>query len=353
MVRRSWRRSALRRPAYRPRRRRQFGISALLALLVIAGAVVAVGMLSRRAGGEQAEALAAYVRANAVEPSALIARLGASRRLLFLSDIAGAVAPKRMAVEAIAALAQGPGLDVVVLEVPVDLQSVIERYLNTEPEDAAMLLAAPGLLRQHAGASQAYLEIYRTVWRENQRVGAHRRIRILAADRADWPPAGALSPRAAAELFAQRDSAMAERLEQAVLDVAPRSRALLFLSGFHALRGGHGELRAGGGEPIRVRWLASRLAATYPAEVATILIDVGAAPTTGGAVADYVGTRAYELLHSHLGGVPPRAVRVGSAFDFMREPIITRASAGLDFELAPGNLRLGDVADGYIYHAGG
>src|SRR5690606_58128 len=114
------------------------------------------------------------------EPLDLIEAAARSHRLVFVSDIPTAVAPKQFAEQAIERIALGSGLDLVVLEVGSDEQPHIDRYLATTPEDPSILLSRPRAVREGDGSSRAFLDIYRTVWRINEQLGAARRIRIIA-----------------------------------------------------------------------------------------------------------------------------------------------------------------------------
>lgn len=344
----------MRRTLYRSRRRARLGMRGGLTLTIIVLAVVGVGLLSRNAGGDEAARLATHVRDGRVAPSALLGTLARSHRLLLLADIHTSPAAKRVAADAIDTLARSSGLDAVVLEVPSDVQAVIDDYLNTSPEDGSLLLASPRTLNGRWGTPDAYMALYHRVWRLNEERGAARRIRIIAADLPAWPPAEALSPRNAAELYARRDAYMAAVLDSVLLGPAPRARALVFMDGYHVLRHVRGELRAGGGERIPVVWLASRLQQRYGDEVATVLTDTGTRPGTAlESVAAYSGTRAFALLQTRLGRTSAFGIPLDRSFAFLRDPVRTRASAGLTLQIQPTDYALTDVADGYIFLPGG
>ncbi|MGH7481096.1 MAG: hypothetical protein ACRELV_03000 [Longimicrobiales bacterium] len=337
----------MRRTVYKARRRKRGGVAGGLALLVIGGAVAGVSILSGGRGGDEAEALAARLSEQRRPPAELVSGLARAHRIVVLGDIHGHAGAKRTAADVIVTLAQGSGLDAVALEVDSDLQPVIDLYLATTPEDASILLNADGVLNEAWGTGGAYLDLYRTVWRVNRELGADRSIRLIAVDLPDWPPGGALSPADAAERYGRRDAHMAAVLDSAVLVPTPRARVLAFVGGYHALRGVDGLLRAGGGDPIRIGWLASRLRARYPGEVVNVLMDAAARPGAHDPVASYAGTRFYDMLRGQMEsgafGVP-----VGRGFDFARQPVPTHAGPGLELEFTPDDYRMSDVADGYI-----
>ncbi len=338
---------------YRSRRRWRWGVRGGLTVAVIAIAVAGIALLGRHAGGREADALAREVEERGVGAADLAADLARTHRIVLLGDIAGSPATQRLAVRVTESLAAGPGLDAVALEVGSDLQPMIDRYLGTVPEDVGILLASPRALAPQWGTQQAFLELYRAVWRINASRDAARRIRIVAIDRPDWPPRDALSLEASARRFASRDEHMAATLDDVILSRTPRARVLVVVGGYHALRGGRGELRIGGGERIAMRWLGARLVTEYGREVATLLPDAATRPGAVARVAAYGGTRLHPLIEARLGRRGTLAVPVTRAFAFMPDPIATRASAGLELEILPRGYVLDDVADGYIYLGGG
>lgn len=314
---------------------------AALVLILLAGA-----LLEMRRGGGADEALMAHARENRLDPLDLVEVAGRSRRLLFLADIPAAAAPKRFAAQAIERLALGPGLDLVVLDVGADEQPFIDRYLATAPEDASILLSRPRAIREDDGASRTFLDIYRTVWRVNQELGAHRRIRIIAADVPGWPPRAA-SPHDATRLFGQRDEHMAQAVDARAR--TPNARMLFFVGGLHTLKSGAGRLQTGGARPVEARWLAARMAERYPQDVFTILVD--APPSRAGAadVVAYRGTAAADVMR-RAGAGNGFALRVDDEFDRLsRTPIRTVSATGMTFTFEPRAVTLSQLADAYIY----
>jgi hypothetical protein len=344
-----WRQRQARR-RYMPRVERaksgtiaRFSIIAVI-LLVVAGALLEM----RRGGGSEAE-LVEYARGNQLDALDLIESAGRSRRLIFLADVPSAAAPKRFAADAIERLARGPGLDLVVLDVDAGEQPFIDRYLATAPEDASILMGRPRAIRESDGASRTFVDIYRTVWRVNQELGAHRRVRIVAADRAGWPPARAVSPHDAAGMFGERDAHMVDAVMQRALAREPSARVLFFVNGLHALKVGGGRVQTGGTRPVEVQWLAARLAEQFPQDVYTILTDAAPARVVTADVATYRGTQAADVMRR--AGVPSGAAfRLDDSFDALtRTPIRIVGTTGLDFTLEPRTTPFSRVADAYIY----
>jgi hypothetical protein len=322
---------------------------AAAAVLILSVAVAALLDIDRKNRGN-VEELVAYAESDGMDPVALVVAAGKAHRILFLGDVHSAAEPKRIAVAAIEALARGPGLDAVVLEVSSAEQPYIDQYLASDPEDASILLAHPRTLRDHWGISREYLEIYRCVWRLNRVLGPERQIRIVAADLPDWPPVRAVGPRDAARQYALRDEHMADLLEREVLSRDPRARVLIFMGGYHGLKQGHAELHLGVGAPVRVDWLGGRLRQKYPGQVYTVVSDGAPEPTQFGAIASYGATRVFDLFRRHLpASRAPFALRVDERFDFVRQPFYEPNGPGMNLDLQPDDYRLRDVVDAYIY----
>ncbi|MBX6363626.1 MAG: hypothetical protein IRZ00_07145 [Gemmatimonadetes bacterium] len=335
----------------RPRVPRRWGMRSTTAAVSLAALAViglAGWLLSRQGAVGDASELAAYARAAHVPPTRLLVNGARTHRIVVLGDAAGSGAAKRIAADAVRAVALGSSLDAVLLQVPSNLQPYIDAYLDTRPEAASILLAHPGLLP--GGAGDDYLRIYREVWRLNQQLGADRMIRIVAGAPAETPAARARAPRAAAIALAQLQDTMAATLEDAVFSRDPKARVLIFADGYSALRGAQGLITVGGGEPVPVRWLAAQLAARYPGEVFSVLQDGPPGVGRGALAGAYTGTRAYQVFHDAAGDLPsPWGVPVGRHFDFLRQPVRENASPGTSLDLRPADYRLSDVADGYIY----
>lgn len=333
-----------------PRRRGRVGWSLLIIGASTALIVGAAALFDYRRDGSAENGLIEYATDARNDPVRMIAAAGRRHQIIFLGDLQAAPGPKTIAANAIDALAHGPGLDGLVLEVGSDLQQRIDRYLESEPEDTGILLAEPRTIHGEWGAANEFLEIYRRVWRLNRTLDPGRRIRILAVDLPGWPPAASTPPRLAAAQFAQRDSYMAERIEAMILAGNPRARLLIFMSGYHGLKSGEAELHTGGAGPIPVVWLGTRLRQLYPGEIYTFVSDGASRQTTGSLGSGYTATRVYDFLRKRLPTTTrPFALRVDSRFDFLREPIRANTPPGLELTFRPVDYRLQDVADAYIF----
>jgi hypothetical protein len=345
----SWRQRQARR-RYMPRAKSaRTGTVARFSLIALALIVAAAALLEMRRGGGAGAELAEHARDSRLDPLDLVEAAARSRRLVFVADVQSAIAPKRFAAQTIERLALGPGLDLVVLEVDAAEQPHIDRYLATAPEDASILMTRPRAIREDDAASRTYVDIYRTVWRVNQELGAHRRVRIVAADLPGWPPARAVSPHDAARMFGERDEHMMDAVMQRALARTPNVRVLFFVGGLHALKTGGGRVQTGGTRPVEAHWLAARLRERFPQDVFTILVDAAPSRVIATEVATYRGTAAAEALRR--GGIPSgSAFRIDDAFDALtRTPIRIVGTTGVDFTLEPRTAPLSDLADAYIY----
>lgn len=318
----------------------------------VAGVLLVVILLAAlvldytRADGSDS-ALIEYAEQNRLEPLDLIETAARSRPLLFLGDVPGAAAPKRLAAQAVERVGLGSGLDAVVVDVDAAEQPFIDRYLATAPEDASILLGRPRAIREAEGTGRAMLDLYRAVYRVNQELGAARRIRIIAADAEGWPPARSVSQGQAAQLFGRRAEAMAEAVQQRAFARNPNARLLFFVDGLFALRQGGARILTGGTSPVDVTWLAARFAGRRPQDVFTILVDAQPARVAAPAVASYAGTDFAEpLRRGGLGG--EFALRSGPALDATRTPIRVRVNTGIEFNLEPRAARFSELANALI-----
>ncbi len=333
-----------------PKRRGRIPWSLVIigALLVVA--ISAAALIEGRRDRQEEAGLIDYARASQGDPVRMVVAAGRRHQIVFLGDVLPAPEPKRIAADAIDALAHGPGLDAVVLEVGSDQQNRIDTYLETEPENPGILLTEPRVVHDGWGVAREYLEIYRRVWRLNRTLEAGRRIRILAVDLPGWPPTTAVPPQTAAAQYAQRDSYMTERIESAILAGNPRARLLIFMGGYHGLKSGQAELHAGIGAPVPVVWLGTRLRQLHPGEVFTIVVDGATRQPTSAPLGGYTASHVYDFLRKRLPNTTqPFALTIDERFDFLRAPIRAANVSGLEMRIRPNNYRLQDVADGYIF----
>jgi hypothetical protein len=315
---------------------------------VLAGAARSLGA-AQDAGTQApgADAFVRYVRERAADPFAFVLAAFESHRIVFLGDVHPSAEPKRLVARLVPALRARGLLDVLVLEVPTEQQPVIDAYLRSEPEDVGVLLEHPLTLRAHWGASREYLEIYRAVWAAN-RQGGGRPIRIVAADAPRGPPQVA-SPRDAVARYARRDAVMAARILRDVLGPDPGARVLLFLGGYHGLRGVVAEAEWSGARAT-VTWLVTRLAASWPEPVYTILADGAPEPGPYREGPSRGATRWYEWLRARLGpGPPPFVVPFGPAFGPIERALLEPADGPIAVRFVRAADAVGDPIDAYLY----
>jgi hypothetical protein len=324
----------------------RMGVTSAFAGAALVVILIAGWLIESQASNDDEAALIELARAADTDPVSAIANAARANRITILSDIHESAATKQLAARAIEKIAATSGLDVLVLEVGADQQPVIDQFLNVTPEDASLLVTNERALREPGPASRAYLDIYRTVWKLNEQLGADRRIQIVAADLPGWPPARPLAPSEMARKSAERDAHMQKRIED-VIGLNPGARVLVFITGFHALKSATGELQTGGTAAVQIAWLGSRLARRSPEEVYSFLIDAPASVRTPDVTA-YSGTVFSEMLHG--GGLSRSFVTpITAEFDAFRRPLVTRKSPGLSFEIVPRDYRLSNLADAYIY----
>jgi hypothetical protein len=316
--------------------------------IVLLGIIFALGgLLDVRGASAEVRKFAEWAERSKRKPLEALVNGARSRRFVFLSDIHGSSETKRLAAAAVEAVARGPGLDAVVLEVGHDLQPVIDRYLDTSPENASILLAQPRVLGSPAGGSRGLLDLYHKIWQLNSDLGADRRIHIIAADLDGWGSGRAESPAERARRFVQRDSAMVKNLETELLTSAPRSRVLIFMTGLHGLENSEAQLQTGGVATVQGRWFAGRLAERYPGEVYSFLVDASGNGSPE-EVVPYNGTRIPETVKTRLPG-GQFALPIGSQFDVFSHAVRENSIPGIRFEIVPRQYKLRDVADEYIY----
>jgi hypothetical protein len=330
-----------------PRRKySRLGVTSVFAGVALVVILIAGWLIDRRGTNASERALVEVAQAASDDPVTAIANAARANRLLMLSDVHVSSATKRLAVRAIEKIVATSGLDVVVLEVGSDQQPVIDQYLEVTPEDASVLVTNERTLREPGPASRDYLEIYRAVWKLNQKLGPSERIRIVAADLSGWPPPRSMSPAELARRSAERDAHMQKRIQDE-LALNPSARMLIFMTGFHVLKRGLGEIQTGGSTPVQIAWLGQRLMQKSPEEVYSFLVDAPAVGASGDVIA-YQGTALGEILQRN--GVNRTFVTsITAELDAISQPLVIRKSPGLTFEITPRDYQLSDVADAYIH----
>jgi hypothetical protein len=295
-------------------------------------------------------ALRRHVLVARERPFDAVRRAVLSHALVLLGDVHPALEPKRLVRELLRDSAVSSRLDAVALEIPASAQRWIGAYLQSDPEDPALLFREEGALRSLWGGSDEWLAIFHELWRL-QRTRA-RPLDVIAMDLPGWP-ARARSPRAAVEMFAERDSAMAATLLDALAacdGCAARGgpRVLAFLGGYHVLRGLEADLSIGTNSG-RVIWLATRLErrGVHPY---TVLADglprravIGGASAAG-------ATRVFDVLARAGWPPPPYAVETDSTFDGIAHAVREPDDPGdVAFTLRPGAYRLSQAVDLFVY----
>jgi hypothetical protein len=338
-----------RRRGMLPRERSSRTLTGVVAAVLLVAIIGTAALLNGRSRDSASLALVKEIRAERMSPLALLSSAARTHRFLFLSDVPGSNEPKLLAANAIDTLAQSPGLDMLVLEAPATEQPYIDNYLDSNPENAAIVMARSRLLGNPATA-QATLALYRRVWKLNRVLGASRQIRIALVDVPNWPPTGVERPRTTAGIYASRDRAMFDQIEKNVIARNPHARVLAFVSTYHALKNGVERLRFGGGEPIAVTPLAELETQQHPGEVYSVLVDAPSLASSSGKPGTVGATKVFDIIRRNMPDAgAPFGVRVGSAFDGLREPIYENAVGGVKVDIEPDDYHLRDVVDGYIY----
>lgn len=323
------------------------GAVALVVLLVVAGAAL---VLDADAGGELTP-IVERLGERGVDPVVLVEEMGRQAQILVLGDVHGRATPKRVAAAAIRRLADGPGLDAVLLEVPASEQRYIDAYLASPEEDASQLLSRGAAVQERYGTPREYLEVYRAVRAANEGRHASERIRIVAGDSEGWPPAEGVAPRGIGELYAGRAEHMLDRLDREVFRIMPDSRVLVFVDGYMAMQHTHGLVGFGGGDPVRVEWLGELLRRRSGSNARTILMDAGSPMGAVQRLPSYQGTRLHRPLRRELNSAA--GARIAGELSEVEDAILEMATPGLTLEIQPTGYPLGQVAQGYIFVPGG
>lgn len=323
------------------------GAVALAVLIVVAAAAL---VLDADAGGEYVPIVERLER-QGVDPAALVEETGRTAQIILLADVHGRAGPKRVAAEVIGRLADGSGLDAVLLEVPASEQPYIDAYLAGPEDDATRLLSRPAAVQERYGMAREYLQVYRAVREANEGRSASERIRVIAGDSDAWPPVEGAAPREIGVVYAGRAEQMLTRLDRELFRIMPDARVLVFVDGYMTLQDTYGMLEFGGGEPVRVEWLGELLRRRSGSEARTVLVDVGSSVGAMQRLPNYQGTRLHRPLRRELDR--PAGVRIGEALAEVEDAVLELSAPGLSLEVLPEGYRLGRAAQGYIFLPGG
>lgn len=271
-------------------------------------------------------------------PSAPLDFLRSSLRqhqIVFLGDIHPLAEPKRLVSQIISSQDESSAIDLLALEVASEQQEWIDRYLASTPEDTTLLVEHPRTLRAHWGMSLEYLDIYRAVYRWNSQHSRHP-VRVLAADLRGWPIAP-LTPHMATGGFVNRDIWMAAAFKKA-LQPHPNWRVLIFMGGYHGLKGVGGQVAIGRVHDRFDRWFAGYLS-DEGLRIFSILTDARQLQTHG-------ATRMLDYLAGDSGG--NFAVALDSTTDRVREPLYEVEQEGFRLEFWPSRFPLRMAVDAML-----
>lgn len=256
-------------------------------------------------------------------------------QVVFLGDIHPLAEPKLLVARLVREQREDQAIDLLALEVGADQQEWIDRYLASVPEDTTVLLDHPRTLRAHWGISEEFLAIYRAVYRWNAE-HPRRPVRILAADLLGWPIAP-LTPRMATGGFVNRDIWMAASFRKE-LQQHPQWRILIFMGGYHGLKGIGGQVAIGRVRDRFDRWFAGYLLDEGD-EVYTILTDARQAES-------HAATRMFDRLAGTSSG--NFAVALDSTTDEVREPLYDVEQDGFQLEFWPVRFPLRTAVDAML-----
>jgi hypothetical protein len=256
-------------------------------------------------------------------------------QIVFLGDIHPLAEPKQLVSTFIATQPERQAIDLLALEVAAEQQEYVDHYLASRPEDTSILVDHPRTLRAHWGISKEYLEIYRAVYRWN---GAHpgHPIHVLAADLRGWPIAP-LTAHMATGGFVNRDIWMAAAFRKQ-LQQHPSWRVLIFMGGYHGLKGVGGEVAMGRVRDRFDHWFAGYLAEDST-NVYTILTDAKQAGA-------HPATRVFEYLARSTE--QNFAVSLDSTTDVVQEPLYDIDQEGFELEFWPSRFAFRHAVDAMV-----
>lgn len=326
---------------------RRGGAVALAVLVIVA---VAALVLDAGGGGEFTPVVE-RLESSGVDAVSLVEEVGRGAQILVLGDVHGRAAPKRVAAEAIRRLAEGPGLDAVMLEIPASEQRFIDAYMGGPEDNAAMLMSRGAAVQERYGQPAEYVRVYQAVREANAGLNPSQRIRIIAGDVDDWPPVEGAAPREIGEIYSRRAEHMLTRLDEELFSIMPDARVLIFVDGYLAMQGTSGELQFGGGEPVEIEWLGELLRRRSGSQARTVLMDAGV-PTAGiQRLPNFHGTELHRVLRRELSG--PTGARITGELAEVQDGVLELSSPGFSLAIRPVGYRLGDIAQAYIFLPGG
>ena len=273
--------------------------------------------------------------ANRSDPLQFLQAVLRQHSVVFLGDIHPLAEPKLLLARLIREQPVAQAIDLLALEVAAEQQEWIDRYLASTPEHTGILLAHPRTLRAHWGVSVEYLEIYRSVYRWNLEHPGHP-IHVLAADLLGWPIAP-LTAHMATGGFVNRDLWMAASFRKA-LQAHSDWRVLIFMGGYHGLKGVGGQVAIGRVHDRFDRWFAGYLT-DDGVRIYTILTD-----------ARQQGARAATRMFDRLAGSSTEnfAVALDSTTDSVREPLYDVEQEGFQLEFWPSRFALRTAVDAMV-----
>jgi hypothetical protein len=285
----------------------------------------------------QVVAAAQLTLAGAVAPANFVREAMTQHRVVFLGDIHPLAEPKQILVDVLRRRDATHRVDILALEVGNEQQPYIDAYLASEPENPQILIDNDRTLRSHWGASDDYLRIYRAVYALNRQPGAPP-IRIVAADMRGWPIAP-LSEMMAAGGSVQREDNMARTFVKMLAAAPPDARVLVFMGGYHGLKGMGATVTVGGAHDEIERWFAGHVLESG-VDIYTILADArqDAGPSA---------TRVFELLRTQYPD-SNFAVPVDAATDGVASPVADIVQDRYHLAFWPARVKLRSAVDAMI-----
>lgn len=256
-------------------------------------------------------------------------------QIVFLGDVHPLAEPKLLVADLIRKQRVGQAIDLLALEVGSEQQEWIDRYLRSQPEDTTILLNHPRTLRAHWGISAEYLGIYRAAYQWNSTHPNHP-VHILAADLLGWPIAPSTAHMATGG-FVNRDIWMAAAFRK-TLEQHPDWRILIFMGGYHGLKGVGGQVAIGRVHDRFDHWFAGYLV-EEGVKVYTILADARQRDT-------HPATRVFARLARD--SAENFVETLDSTTDDIKEPLYDIDQDGFQLEFWPSRFALRRAVDAML-----